>query len=131
MAAGAQGGGAGHAPPYRQGTLVLVQEWDTPAGTVRVTDFMPPRHHRPRVYRRVEGVRGSVDMVTELIIRFEYGSQVPWVVQNGNGVRAVAGPDAIEVQSPFPWSARTCATRHLRRARGRVLRLSPPLVPVL
>ncbi len=87
---------------YREGTLVLVQEWDTPSGTVRVTDFMPPRHHRPRVYRRVEGVHGSVEMLTELIIRFEYGSQVPWVVQNGNGIRAVAGPDAIEVQSPLP-----------------------------
>ncbi len=95
-------GGSATRRSYHKGTLVLVQEWDTPGGTVRVTDFMPPRHHRPRVYRRVEGVRGSVDMATELIIRFEYGSQVPWVVQSGNGVRAVAGPDAIEVESPVP-----------------------------
>jgi GH15 family glucan-1,4-alpha-glucosidase len=87
---------------YRKGTLVLVQEWDSPGGSVRVTDFMPPRHHQPRVYRRVEGVRGSVEMTTELIIRFEYGSQVPWVVQNADGIKAVAGPDAIEVVSPFP-----------------------------
>ena len=28
---------------YRGGTLVLDQEWDTESGTVRVTDFMPPR----------------------------------------------------------------------------------------
>jgi GH15 family glucan-1,4-alpha-glucosidase len=95
-------GGPATRRSYRKGTLVLVQEWDTPGGTVRVTDFMPPRHHRPRVYRRVEGVRGSVEMATELIIRFEYGSQVPWVLQDGNGIRAVAGPDAIELASPFP-----------------------------
>ncbi len=95
-------GGPANRRSYRKGTLVLVQEWDTPGGTVRVTDFMPPRHHRPRVHRRVEGVRGSVEMTTELIIRFEYGSQVPWVVQKGNGIRAVAGPDAMEVESPVP-----------------------------
>ncbi len=87
---------------YQRGTLVLVQEWDSPGGSVRVTDFMPPRHHQPRVYRRVEGLRGSVEMATELIIRFEYGSQVPWVVRNADGIRAVAGPDAIDVVSPFP-----------------------------
>ena len=87
---------------YRKGTLVLVQEWDSPGGSVRVTDFMPPRHHQPRVYRRVEGLRGTVEMTTELIIRFEYGCQVPWVVQNTQGIKAVAGPDAIEVVSPVP-----------------------------
>jgi len=84
---------------YRGGALVLDQEWDTPSGSVRVTDLMPPRHHRPRVFRVVEGLRGSVDMVTEVVVRFEYGSQVPWVVQTGRGIRAVAGPDAIELDS--------------------------------
>ena len=97
-----KGAGPATRRSYRKGTLVLVQEWDTPSGTVRVTDFMPPRHHRPRVYRRVEGVHGSVEMVTELIIRFEYGPQVPCVLQDGNVIRGVAGPDAIEVESPFP-----------------------------
>jgi GH15 family glucan-1,4-alpha-glucosidase len=85
---------------YRGGTLVLDQEWDTESGTVRVTDFMPPRHHRPRVFRKVEGLKGSVEMTTELLVRFEYGSQIPWVVQTGHGIRAVAGPDALELDSP-------------------------------
>jgi len=85
---------------YRDGSLVLDQEWDTPTGSVRLTDFMPLRHHRPRVYRRVEGLDGSVEMAGQLVIRFEYGSQVPWVVQTGNGIRAIAGPDLIEVESP-------------------------------
>jgi GH15 family glucan-1,4-alpha-glucosidase len=87
---------------YHEGTLVLVQEWDAPGGTVRVTDFMPPRHHRPRVCRRVEGLSGSVEMVTEVVVRFEYGSLIPWVVQTDQGIRAVAGPDSIELNSPVP-----------------------------
>ncbi len=95
-------GGLATRRSYQEGTLVLDQEWDTPSGTVRVTDFMPPRHHRPRVYRRIEGVRGSVEMAGQLVIRFEYGSQVPWVTQTGNGIRAIAGPDLIEVDSPVP-----------------------------
>ncbi|MGH9107839.1 MAG: glycoside hydrolase family 15 protein [Acidimicrobiales bacterium] len=94
------GGGPAARRSYTEGTIVLVQEWDTPGGSVRVTDFMPPRHHRPRVFRRVEGLAGEVEMATEVLIRFEYGSQVPWVVQTEHGIRAVAGPDAIEVESP-------------------------------
>ena len=95
-----QGGAPATRRAYRGGALVLDQEWDTPSGTVRVTDFMPPRHHHPRVFRIVQGLRGSVEMVTEVLVRFEYGSQVPWVVQNEHGIRAVAGPDAIELDSP-------------------------------
>ena len=125
-------GGPATRRSYQKGTLVLVQEWDTPGGTVRISDFMPPRHHRPRVYRRVEGVRGHVEMATELIIRLEYGSQIPWVVQKGNGIRAVAGPDAIEVDSPLSPAWRTHAPRGgVRRRRGRALRFPPALGPVL
>ena len=87
---------------YSDGTLVLEQEWDTPTGSVRVTDFMPPRHHHPRVFRRVEGLSGSVEMAGQLVIRFEYGQQVPWVTQTGNGIRAIAGPNLVEVDSPVP-----------------------------
>ena len=39
-------------------------------------------------------------MATEVTVRFEYGSQVPWVVHTEGGIRAVAGPDAIEIDSP-------------------------------
>ena len=33
---------------YRGDSLILESEWDTPRGTVRVTDFMPPRVTAPR-----------------------------------------------------------------------------------
>jgi GH15 family glucan-1,4-alpha-glucosidase len=95
-------GGLATRRSYQDGTLVLEQEWDSSTGTVRITDFMPPRHHHPRIFRRVEGLKGSVDMAGQLVIRFEYGQQVPWVTQTGNGIRAVAGPDLIEIESAVP-----------------------------
>ncbi|HXW77887.1 MAG TPA: glycoside hydrolase family 15 protein [Acidimicrobiales bacterium] len=105
-------GGPATRRSYRGHTLVLDQEWDTPTGSVRITDFMPPRHHRPRVFRRVQGLRGAVEMIGELVIRFEYGSQIPWVTQTGSGVRAVAGPDEVEIDSPLQWSARAGHQQH-------------------
>ncbi len=95
-------GGLATRRSYQDGTLVLSHEWDTSSGTVRITDFMPPRHHHPRIFRRVEGLKGRVEMVGQLVIRFEYGQQVPWVTQTGTGIRAVAGPDLVEVDSPVP-----------------------------
>jgi GH15 family glucan-1,4-alpha-glucosidase len=80
---------------YRGDTLVLETEWHTSEGSVRVIDFMPPRHYHPRVIRIVEGVAGSVDMSTELVIRFEYGKDVPWVRQIDGYFQAVAGPESL------------------------------------
>ncbi|MGH9125253.1 MAG: glycoside hydrolase family 15 protein [Acidimicrobiales bacterium] len=89
---------------YREDTLVLETEYTTSGGSVRVTDFMPPRDQRPDVHRIVEGITGTVDMEMELVIRFDYGAQVPWVHQvstpSGPAVRAVAGPDAIVLRTP-------------------------------
>ena len=47
---------------YRDGTLVLETEWDTPEGTVRIIDCMPVRDQHIDVVRIVEGVRGRVTM---------------------------------------------------------------------
>src|SRR5262245_48011716 len=64
---------------YREGTLVLETELATAEGAVRVVDCMPLRGRAPDVVRVVEGVRGRVPMSMELVIRFDYGSIVPWV----------------------------------------------------
>ena len=69
---------------YRGTSLVLETEWDTPDGTVRVTDFMPPRGNHPDVIRIVEGLEGEVRMASELALRFDYGSIVPWVRRRGD-----------------------------------------------
>ena len=41
-------------------------------------------------------------MKMELVIRFDYGSIVPWVRKTRHGLRAVGGPDALELFSPVP-----------------------------
>lgn len=81
---------------YRGDSLVLESEWDTPRGTVRVIDFMPPREdHAPQLMRIVEGVSGRVRMRSSLRMRFSYGWVVPWVHKVGQRTVAVAGPDSV------------------------------------
>ncbi len=80
---------------YLGASTVLEVEWATEAGRVRVTDFMPPRHVHPRLVRIVEGLEGDVEMTTELAVRFSYADAVPWVTHTGRGLAAVAGPDAL------------------------------------
>ncbi|MFC9946910.1 glycoside hydrolase family 15 protein [Streptomyces pratensis] len=80
---------------YRGDSLVLESEWDTPRGTVRVTDFMPPRDGAPQLIRIVEGVSGRVPMRSELRMRFSYGRVTPWVHKVDGRTVAVAGPDSV------------------------------------
>ncbi|MEV8306460.1 glycoside hydrolase family 15 protein [Streptomyces flavidovirens] len=80
---------------YRGDSLILESEWDTPRGTVRVTDFMPPRDGAPQVIRIVEGVSGRVRMRSALRMRFSYGRVVPWVHKVDTRTVAVAGPDSV------------------------------------
>ena len=84
---------------YRDGTLLLDTTFETADGAVVVTDFMPFRDVVPHVVRVVRGLRGRVAMRTELIVRFDYGSIVPWVKKDGNGIRAIAGPNSLHVTS--------------------------------
>ena len=86
---------------YRPGTLILETEFETDDGTVRVIDCMPPRERAPDVVRVVEGIRGQVSMHMELVIRFDYGSVVPWVRQLNGVLSAVAGPDALYLHTPI------------------------------
>ena len=84
---------------YRADTLVLETVFETPEGAVRVIDFMPPRTEAVDIVRIVEGVRGRVEMLMDLTIRFEYGSLVPWVRHVHDGISAVAGPDALHLHT--------------------------------
>ncbi|SOR77545.1 Trehalase [Streptomyces chartreusis NRRL 3882] len=80
---------------YRTDTLVLDSVWETPTGTVRVTDLMRPRAEVPCIVRLVEGLSGTVDVRSELRLRFHQGRVVPWVREVGHCTVAVAGPDAV------------------------------------
>jgi GH15 family glucan-1,4-alpha-glucosidase len=85
---------------YRPRTLVLETDWETDAGAVRLIDFMPPRGKAPDIVRIVEGLRGEVEMSSELVIRFDYGSTIPWVRRIEDARIAVAGPDALCFRTP-------------------------------
>ena len=85
---------------YRPGTLVLETEMTCAEGVVRLVDCMPIRDRTPDVVRLVEGVRGRVPMHMDLVLRFGYGCDVPWVHRVGHDLRAVAGPDSIELVTP-------------------------------
>jgi GH15 family glucan-1,4-alpha-glucosidase len=99
------GGGAATRRRYRGDTLVLETEWDTPDGTVRVVDAMPPRRDDPRLVRVVAGVRGTVPVRLLLRPRFDYGHVDPWVRGQGNTVSAAAGPDTVWLHGDVPLSA--------------------------
>ncbi|WP_432564654.1 glycoside hydrolase family 15 protein [Kineococcus sp. SYSU DK003] len=103
---GPSGGATASRRRYRGHSLVLETEWDTPDGTVRVTDFMPPRGNHPDVIRVVEGLEGEVRMSSELALRFDYGSIVPWVRRRGDELEAVAGPDSVWFWSTVPIEGR-------------------------
>jgi GH15 family glucan-1,4-alpha-glucosidase len=87
---------------YRPASLVLETEFTTASGVVRLVDCMPPRHGAPDLVRVVEGVAGDVPMQMELVLRFDYGSIVPWVRTIEGVFRAIAGPDAISLWTPVP-----------------------------
>jgi GH15 family glucan-1,4-alpha-glucosidase len=85
---------------YRGDTLVLETTFHTDDGDVRITDCMPIRGKTVDIVREVEGLSGRVPVHMELVIRFDYGSIVPWVYGSDAGLRAVAGPDALVLQTP-------------------------------
>jgi GH15 family glucan-1,4-alpha-glucosidase len=85
---------------YVGDSLVIETEWDTPEGTARLTDHMPIRDEFPQIVRLVECTSGTVHMRTDLVIRFEYGSVIPWVRHIDGSLVAVAGADGLALWTP-------------------------------
>jgi len=95
---------------YRGDTLILETDYETADGAVTVVDCMPPRSEEPDLIRLVVGRAGSVRMRMELIIRFDYGSLVPWVQKADGGITATAGPDTLILQTPVELQGRDLTT---------------------
>lgn len=85
---------------YRGDTLVLETDFESEDGAIRLIDFMPTGVDRPSLVRIVQGLSGRVPVHLELIIRFQYGSEIPWVRRVGHALVAVAGPDALALHTP-------------------------------
>lgn len=97
---------------YRDNTTILETTFETASGAVTVIDFLAVTGSETceDLVRLVRGDRGTVAMETELIIRFDYGSAVPWIRRQDYGLKAVAGPDAIDLYSPVALRGRDFAT---------------------
>jgi GH15 family glucan-1,4-alpha-glucosidase len=87
---------------YRGDTLILESEVETDKGTILLVDFMTPRDDTPDLVRIVIGKSGQVPMKMELVLRFDYGSIVPWVVRTDTGISAIAGPDMVSLRTKVP-----------------------------
>ncbi|HVY06794.1 MAG TPA: glycoside hydrolase family 15 protein [Burkholderiales bacterium] len=96
---------------YREDTLILETTWETPTGAVTVIDFMPVGDGESNLVRLVKGMRGTVAMDMEFLLRFDYGASVPWIVRlpDANGICAIAGPDMAVLLSPVAFEGRDFA----------------------
>ena len=98
---GAANPGARVCRRYREQTLILETEIETRDGAATIVDFMPPREKASDVVRLVCGKRGRLAMRTELVVRFDYGSLVPWVTRLDDGALcAIKGPDMVVLRTP-------------------------------
>jgi GH15 family glucan-1,4-alpha-glucosidase len=96
---------------YRDHTAILETSVETSGGRATVIDFMPPSGTNSDIVRLVRGDTGRVRMRTELIIRFDYGSFVPWVNSLPDGtLRAIAGPDMVTLRTPVELHGKNLTT---------------------
>ena len=86
---------------YLGNTLILETRFETRSGTVALIDFMPPRGKASDIVRLVRGVSGTVKMRMELVIRFGFGVDIPWVRRCEDGsLLAIAGQDMTVLRTP-------------------------------
>jgi GH15 family glucan-1,4-alpha-glucosidase len=85
---------------YRGDSLILETRLETRDGAVTLIDFMPPRGVASDIVRLVRGERGRVKLRMELIIRFGFGIDIPWVKRTEDGaLLAICGPDMVVLRT--------------------------------
>ncbi|ARU15999.1 glycoside hydrolase family 15 protein [Croceicoccus marinus] len=83
---------------YRGDSLILETEFTLPSGRARITDFMPIRGGTPDLVRIIECLEGSVSMISELYLRFDFGRIHPLVRHcSGASALAISGPDGVSL----------------------------------
>lgn len=88
---------------YRGDTLILETRFETESGVVDLVDFMPPRGRASDIVRLVQGVSGRVELRMELVIRFGFGIDIPWVKkddEDGSALLAICGQDMTVLRTP-------------------------------
>ncbi len=85
---------------YIGNTLILETRFETNGGTAALIDFMPLRGKASDIVRLVRGISGTVKMRMELVIRFGFGADIPWVRRIDHSLMAIAGQDLIVLRTP-------------------------------
>jgi GH15 family glucan-1,4-alpha-glucosidase len=90
---------------YVDHSAALQTTFTTPTGVVTLLDVMPTGDNRMDLVRRLTGVRGTVRMHHEWVVRFDYGTAKPWVRRRHEDrdepvITAVAGPDKLVLRGP-------------------------------
>ena len=86
---------------YWDNTLILETRFETANGVVALIDFMPPRGNASDVVRLVRGITGKVKLQMQLVIRFGFGIDIPWVRRTADGaLQAISGPDMTVLRTP-------------------------------
>ena len=91
---------------YSGKTNVLQTTFQTPTGTVSVTDFMPLRDHSDPLHqtllRKVSCSGGSVELEIEFKPRFDYARFLPALESAEAGIVAVWESQLLFLQAPVP-----------------------------
>lgn len=85
---------------YLGNTLILETRFETKTGTIALIDFMPPRGKASDIVRLVRGLTGTVQMRMELVIRFGFGVDIPWVRRIDHSLLAICGQDMTVLRTP-------------------------------
>jgi GH15 family glucan-1,4-alpha-glucosidase len=87
---------------YWDETLILETRFTTADGTVALIDFMPPRGKASDIVRLVRGIEGRVKMRMQLVIRYGFGVDIPWVkrTEDRSALLAIAGQDMAVLRTP-------------------------------
>ncbi|TPQ26847.1 glucoamylase [Bradyrhizobium guangdongense] len=96
---------------YADNTLILETRFDTAEGSVVLVDFMPPRGKASDIVRLVRGLSGRVKLKMELVIRFGFGVDIPWVRRYEDGsLLAICGQDMTVLRTPVETSGKDLTT---------------------
>jgi GH15 family glucan-1,4-alpha-glucosidase len=87
---------------YRDNTLILETRFETTGGAIALIDFMPPRGQASDIVRLVRGISGRVALRMELVIRFGFGVDIPWVrrAEDRSALLAICGQDMTVLRTP-------------------------------
>ena len=100
---------------YREGTLILVTQFMLSEGLVELIDFMPLGSEVPQLIRIIRGLSGRVMMISNLALRFEYGSALPWVEALDDGsIRAICGPEMAVLYPSVPHRGVSITSQSMR-----------------